>query len=196
MDNEIQRTLVVLKPDAIQRNLTGEIISRFERVGLKIIAMKLFVPTKDFARNHYAPTEEEYTNIGERSIKGKLKKGVECKDDPTELGHRIVDGLVNFLNSGPVVAMVLEGGVAVKIVRKMVGSTEPLQSDMGTIRGDFTLDSYELADSSGRAVRNLVHASDSPETAKKEIAMWFKEEEIFPYNNSRDIALYSTELKY
>ena len=196
MDSEIQRTLVVLKPDTIQRNLVGEIISRFERIGLKIIAMKFFVPNPEFARKHYAPSEEEYKNIGERSIKGKLKKGEECNDDPEILGHKIVENLVKFLSGGPVIAMVLEGGVAVKIVRKMIGSTEPLQSDMGTIRGDFTLDSYELADNSHRAVRNLVHASDSPETAKKEIEMWFKEEEIHPYNNSRDITLYSTDIKY
>lgn len=185
-----ERTLVLLKPDSVQRNLIGEILARFEKVGLKIAAMKLVYPTKELAYTHYVKNEAEITALGNRSIEGKRKGGVEVHDDPTELGTKIVDRLVKFLSSAPVVALVLEGHQAIKITRKLVGSTEPLQSDMGTIRGDFTLDSYQIADANDRAVRNLVHASSSESDAAYEIAVWFKEEEILDYENPRETTLY------
>lgn len=189
-----ERTLVLLKPDAVQRNLIGEIITRFERVGLKIIAMKFLIPTKEQAYKHYVKNEEEIEALGKRSIEGKKKSGIETNEDPKELGQKIVDRLVRFLSSGPIVAMVLEGNQAVAIVRKLVGSTEPLQSDVGTIRGDFTLDSYTIADNDNRAVRNLVHASSSVAEAEYEIKVWFDEKEIFSYNSVRDRVLYDVNL--
>ncbi|BCX16006.1 MAG: nucleoside-diphosphate kinase [Candidatus Parcubacteria bacterium] len=189
-----ERTLVLLKPDAVQRNLIGEIITRFERVGLKIIAMKFLIPTKEQAYKHYVKNEEEIEALGKRSIEGKKKSGIETNEDPKELGQKIIDRLVRFLSSGPIVAMVLEGNQAVAIVRKLVGSTEPLQSDVGTIRGDFTLDSYAIADNDNRAVRNLVHASSSVAEAEYEIKVWFDEKEIFSYNSVRDRVLYDVNL--
>ncbi len=189
-----ERTLVLLKPDAVQRNLIGEIITRFERVGLKIIAMKFLIPTKEQAYKHYVKNEEEIEALGKRSIEGKKKSGIETNEDPKELGQKIVDRLVRFLSSGPIVAMILEGNQAVAIVRKLVGSTEPLQSDVGTIRGDFTLDSYTIADNDNRAVRNLVHASSSVAEAEYEIKVWFDEKEIFSYNSVRDRVLYDVNL--
>ncbi|HOE15259.1 MAG TPA: nucleoside-diphosphate kinase [Candidatus Paceibacterota bacterium] len=123
--NKLERTLVLLKPDAVQRNLIGDIIGRFERVGLKIIAMKFLLPTKEQAYKHYVKNPEEITALGQRSIDGKRKKGLEVNDDPTELGQTIVDRLVEFLSCSPVVALVLEGDSAITITRKLIGSTEP-----------------------------------------------------------------------
>jgi len=191
--NKLERTLVLLKPDAVQRNLIGDIIGRFERVGLKIIAMKFLLPTREQAYKHYVKNPEEIIALGQRSIDGKRKKGLEVNDDPTELGQTIVDRLVEFLSCSPVVALVLEGDSAITITRKLIGSTEPWSSDVGTIRGDYTLDSYELADSDKRAVRNLVHASANEFDATYEIPVWFDENEIYHYKNIRDAILYDPE---
>ncbi|MDE2001061.1 MAG: nucleoside-diphosphate kinase [Patescibacteria group bacterium] len=168
MANTKERTLVLLKPDAVQRNLAGEIISRFENAGLKIVAMKLVLPTKDQAYTHY-------------------------KTNPN-LPEKILQHLVAFLSASPVVAMVLEGNKAIPVVRKLVGSTEPLQSAPGTIRGDFTLDSYDLADKDGRAVRNLVHASSSIEDAEAETKIWFDKKELVDYKSVREQILYDVNL--
>ncbi|MFA6136013.1 MAG: nucleoside-diphosphate kinase [Candidatus Paceibacterota bacterium] len=189
-----EKTLVLLKPDTVQRNLIGEMTSRFERVGFKIVAMKFVVPSKEIAYKHYVKNEEEIEALGNRSIEGKRKNGVEVNDDPKELGAKIVNRLVRFLSSGPVVAMVLEGNQSIAITRKLIGSTEPLQSDVGTIRGDFTLDSYAMADNDDRAVRNLVHASANKFDSDYEIKVWFDEKEIFSYNNVRDKVLYDVNL--
>jgi nucleoside-diphosphate kinase len=185
-----ERTLVLLKPDAVQRNLVGEIIKRFEQVGLKIVGLKLVHPTREQAWKHYVKSDAEITALGERSIEGKKKWGVEVHDDPTELGRKIVDRLVKFLTASPIVAMVLEGNKSVPLVRKLVGSTEPLQSDVGTVRGDFTLDSYEISDNGDRAVRNLVHAASSVEDAVYEINVWFKPNELLNYKHIRETVLY------
>ena len=192
MKNE--KTLVLLKPDSVQRNLIGEILARFERVGLKIVGLKFLVPTKEQAHKHYVKNEEEITALGNRSIEGKKKSGVIVNDDPKELGQKIIDRLVKFLTSGPVVALVLEGNQAIKITRKIIGLTEPLMSDMGTIRGDYTLDSYVIADTGDRAVRNLVHASSNDFDSEYEIKVWFDESEIVKYKTARDAILYDVNL--
>ena len=194
MQPQKEKTLVLLKPDAVQRNLIGEIISRFEKMGLKIIAMKFVIPTKEEAYKHYVKNEEEIIALGSRSIENKKKSGIESNDDPKVLGQQIIDRLVRFLSSGPVVALVLEGNRAISITRKLVGSTEPLQSVVGTIRGDYTVDSYALADNDNRAVRNLIHASSSEFDSDYEIKIWFKEAEIYTYNNVRDRILYDVNL--
>ncbi len=191
-----ERTLVLLKPDAVQRSLVGEIISRFERVGLKIVGLKFIVPDEKRAYTHYVKNEEEITALGERSIEGKKKSGMDTTgEDPRALGEKIIHGLVSFLTSGPVVAIAIEGHQAIKIVRKLVGSTEPLSSDVGTIRGDFTVDSYQIADIDGRAVRNLVHASSNEFEAEYELKLWFDESELVSYRNARDAVLYDIEWK-
>ena len=186
-----ERTLVLLKPDAVQRSLIGEIISRFERVGLKIVGLKFLLPTREQAYKHYVKNEAEIEALGNRSIEGKKKSGIEVKESPKELGQKIIERLVVFLSAGPIVAIILEGNQAIKITRKMVGSTEPLQSEMGTIRGDYTIDSYAMADGDNRSVRNLVHASSSSEDSDYEIKVWFNPNEIIDYTNAFDKILYS-----
>lgn len=192
--NKKERTLVLLKPDAVQRNLVGEILGRFERAGLKIVAMKLVLPTKKQAYTHYVKNEAEIEALGSRSIEGKKKSGLDTIESPKEVGQKIVDHLVKFLTASPVVAIVLEGNKVIPVIRKLVGSTEPLQSDVGTIRGDFTIDSYDLADKDGRAVRNLVHASSSESDAEQETKVWFKENELVNYRTVREKILYDVNL--
>jgi len=158
----IQRTLVLLKPDAVQRGIMGNIINRFENAGLKIVAMKMVWVDADFSKKHYS----------------------EHVDKPFYLG------LENFITEGPVLAMVIEGILAIEIVRKMVGSTEPRKALPGTIRGDFAHHAYEYADKKGIAIKNLIHASDSEQTAKKEIDIWFKPEEIHTYKTVHEMHVF------
>ena len=136
-----ERTLVVLKPDALQRTLIGEIIGRYEKMGLKLTAIKMLVPKADFIEKHYTLDPQWRTVTGLKTIKGYQDKGLTPPSmDPLEITAKILKGLITYMTAGPVVAMVWEGAHAVKIVRKMTGSTEPLSSDVGTIRGDYVLD--------------------------------------------------------
>ncbi len=190
-----ERTLVVIKPDGIQRSLVGEIIKRFERVGLKIVGAKFFVPSPDFIDKHYNLNPEWKKNVGEKALEAYRKQGKEAPfNTPEEAGERVIEGLKAYMSSGPVMALALEGAHAVALVRKLVGGTEPLSSDVGTIRGDFVLDSYQMADTDGRAVRNLIHASGSIEEAIDELALWFKDEEIVDYTLVQERILYDVNL--
>jgi nucleoside-diphosphate kinase len=190
-----QRTLVLIKPDGVQRGLIGEIVSRFERVGLKIVGLRMFVASPEQTQEQYGPSREEIEALGKRSIENQEKKyGIKTERTPYEQGEMIVEKLKRFMSCGPIVAMVLEGNQAVKIVRKLVGATEPLSSDVGTIRGDLTIDSYPLADKDGRAVRNIIHRSGSKEEAEREIKIWFKPEEIVDYSLISERILYDVNL--
>ena len=193
MKNE--QTLILIKPDGVQRNLIGEIIGRFERVGLKLVAMKMVLPQSDFIEKHYTVDPEWRRVTGEKTIKSYRDKGLTPPyEDPYKVTEIILNNLKKFMCAGPVIAMVWRGVHAVKLVRKLVGGTEPLSSDVGTIRGDFVLDSYQLSDTDGRAIRNLVHASGSIEDAEKEINLWFKPEEIIRYKLISEKILYDVDL--
>lgn len=156
----VEQTLVVFKPDAVQRGIIGEILTRFERVGLRIVGVKMLQPGRDHYDTHY----EEI---------GKLK---------TRAGEHIFDITLEMMSLGPVVAMVLEGVEAVSLVRKMVGGTEPKSAAPGTIRGDFSHMSYGYADNQGKGIPNLIHASGDPEEADKEIGHWFSDNELYDYS--------------
>lgn len=190
-----ERTLVVIKPDGIQRTLIGEIIGRYERLGLKLLGVKMLVPTADFIEKHYTldPSWREVT--GKKTIDGYRKRGLTPpSEDPFQITAKILDGLKRYLAAGPVIAMVWQGAHAVELVRKITGATEPRSSDIGTIRGDYVMDSYQMSDIDGRAVRNLVHASGSPEEAKHEIDHWFKPEELYNYRLIQEEILYDVNL--
>lgn len=190
-----ERTLVVVKPDGIQRSLIGEIIKRYERVGLKLVSTKMLVPTADFIEKHYTLDPEWRRVTGEKTIKSYKDKGMEPpSNDPLEITARILENLKKYMTSGPVLAMVWQGAHAVKIVRKITGGTEPLSTDTGTIRGDFVLDSYQMSDKDNRAVRNLIHASGSVEEANNEIKHWFKEEELVNYRLIQEQIMYDVNL--
>lgn len=188
-----ERTFVAVKPDGVQRGLIGEIIQRFEKVGLKLVAMKMLVPTSEHIQRQY--TLEGLLKTAENTIKGYREKGLTPpSENLEEIAKAIQAGLGKFMSSGPVVAMIWEGAHAVKLVRKMVGVAEPLASDVGTIRGDLVLDSYAMADGDGRAVRNLVHASGKVEEAENEIGIWFKPEEVINYKLVQESILYDVNL--
>lgn len=191
-----ERTLVVIKPDGVQRSLTGEIIGRFERIGLKIVAMKMLVPTAEHIEKHYTLDPEWFKITGAKTIKSYMDKGLKhpVSDDPIKVSEDILRKLKNYMTSGPVIAMVLEGAHAVAIVRKLIGSTEPLSSDVGTIRGDFVLDSYSMSNTDSRSVRNLAHASGTVDEANKEIAFWFKKDEITEYRHIQEAILYDVNI--
>ena len=190
-----ERTFVLIKPDGVQRSLMGEIISRFESVGLKTVAMKMIIPTNEQIEAQYGGTKEEITALGQRSIDAQREKyGREPDKNAFEQGKFIVEALKKFMSSGPVLTMVLEGNQAVGIAKKLIGSTEPLSSDIGTIRGDYTIDSYAMADVDKRAIRNLIHRSGTVEEAENEIKIWFKPEEILNYRLVSEQILYDVNL--
>lgn len=190
-----ERTLVVIKPDGVQRSLIGEIIKRLERSGLKLIGLKFIVPTAEFVEEHYTLDKEWLNNVGVKSIEGLKAKGLTPFTEDSEIaGRKVLDALKKYMVSGPVVVLAWKGANAVKVVRKIVGGTEPLTSDVGTIRGDFVLDSYNFADKDNRAVRNLIHASGSVEEADMEIGHWFKEGELVNYRLVQEQIMYDVNL--
>jgi len=184
----IEQTLVLIKPDGVSRNLIGKIITRFEDMGLKIVAMKMVWADKKLAENHYYLDEGWAKNVFEKAKATSEKEGRPFPyKDYIEYGRKIQNWNMAFLQEGPVVAIVLEGPHAVEIVRKVVGTTEPRQSPPGTIRGDYAMiESYVLAENKERVTRNLVHASDSVNSAKREIALWFSPNEIYSYKKEID----------
>ena len=159
----IERTLVLVKPDGVQRCLIGKVITRFEKVGLKIVGMKMQWVDSDFAKKHY--TED----IAQRR------------------GEKVRSLLLNYISEGPVVAMVLEGVNAIENIRKIVGSTEPKSAQPGTIRGDYCHVSFAYADAKGKSVKNIIHSSSDENDAKNEIELWFTEEELHTYKTVQDI---------
>ena len=190
-----ERTLIIIKPDGIQRSLIGEVVGRFESVGLKIIGMKMMMATAELIEKHYTLDPEWRRVTGEKTIKSYLNKGLTPpSNDPHEITARILKNLVSYMTAGPIVAIVLEGAHAVQIVRKLVGGTEPLTSDVGTIRGDFVLDSYQMSDGDNRAVRNVIHASGSVKEAEDEIKHWFKPVDLMKYTNIQEEILYGINL--
>lgn len=167
----MERTLVILKPDAVQRAVVGEVISRFERVGLKIVGMKMVAPDRDHFHHHY---EEIGTMI-------------------TRRGEEIFNNTLEFMSASPVIAVVLEGIEAVELVRKMVGSTEPKSSEPGTIRGDYSHMSYAYGDAQKASIPNIIHASGDSKEAKLEIAHWFNDFELYDYETLHE---HYTHAKY
>lgn len=171
----------MIKPDGIRRSLVGEIIKRLEAVGLKMIFAELILATEEQARGNYPGTEQWLRGMGEKTTKGyqgDKKKIMEelGTDDTLKIGNMIYDKLVEYLTSGPMLAMVWEGNHSVEIARKIVGATRPQEADIGSIRGDFGFDSPQLAIRSGRiAMETLVHVSDAVEEAEREIKYWLKD---------------------
>lgn len=195
MANKKERTLIIIKPDGVQRSLIGEIIKRYEQAGLKLVGLKMFVPTEKFIGEHYLIDSDWKIKNGTKTIEAYKKAGMKPPiEDPIKQAESTLDGLKKFLSAGPVVAMVWQGMHAIVLTRKITGGTEPLTSDPGTIRGDFTTDSYEIADTDDRAVRNLVHASGSAEEAKKEIEHWFDKKELIDYRLVQEEILYDVDL--
>ncbi len=190
-----ERSYVMIKPDGIQRSLIGEIIKRIERTGLKIVALKMFVPSEDQCWSHYNKDDAWFLKKGTNTVEFRKKAGLPVEKEAIEYGKDIIGALVKFMTSGPVVGFVVEGNSAVTVVKKLVGGTEPATSDVGTIRGDFAIDTYTICDVDGRAVRNLIHCTDGDQVeAQREIDIWFTPSEITSYRLVQDEILYDVNL--
>jgi nucleoside-diphosphate kinase len=189
-----ERTFVVIKPDGVQRSLIGEIISRFERTGLKLVHLSLSMMDEKKLWEHYGKDDAWFLKKGNGIVANRTEAGLPVEKEPLEYGKDIIRALVNFMTSGPVVVMVWEGNQAVGVVKKLVGGTEPSTSDVGTIRGDFTIDSYAICAVDDRAVRNLIHCSDAPEEAEREIKLWLGDTGITNYRLVGEQILYDVNL--
>ncbi len=182
-----ERSLVVLKPHTLTRGLVGEVIRRFENVGLKLVGIKMVQVSKELADKHYPLSRREFIEgMGKKTLENYAQLGVDpVKElgtaDAYEIGKLVRQWLVRMITAGPVIAMVWQGPSAIEVIRKIVGHTLPSKAAPGTIRGDFSYDSSYLANKGKRAIKNLIHASGNLEEAKYEISLWFKDEEIYQY---------------
>jgi nucleoside-diphosphate kinase len=173
-----ERTLVIVKPDAYLRGLTGAILARLEQAGLRVEAMRVSRSEKEIVEDHYPRSQEWLSIVGGKTLEDYARLGISASqrlgtDDAVEIGQMVRGWLTEFLLSAPVVPMVISGNRAIETVRKIVGNTLPVMAAPGTIRGDFSSDSPDLANSERRPVQNLIHASGDPEEAAREIALWF-----------------------
>ncbi len=190
-----QRALIIIKPDGVQRGLLGKIVNRFEQVGLKIIGLKFEMADEKKVIAHYPETDAWFKKVGERTLTNYAKKGLDVKkifntDDPIQIGRTVKKWLVTYFQESPVLIMVLESYDCIEIVRKLSGNTIPLLATCGTIRGDFSHDTIDLANEQNRPLRNIIHASDTVEDGEKEIKVWFTKEELFSYELAGEKFMY------
>ncbi len=188
----MEQTVVLVKPDGVMRGLVGEIISRFEKAGLKIVALKMIWIDKKMAFKHYGVNDEWYENVGKKLKDFYQQQGFDPGEEISRMGNKDIGKMVqkwnvDYLTEGPVVAMLVEAPGAVEIVRKIVGPTFPQQAPPGTIRGDYSFDSPLLSNTKRRSVHNLIHASGSVKEAEFERQLWFKEKEIYNYKRVEEI---------
>lgn len=187
-----EKTLVLIKPDAVKRGLVGEILHRFERASLKVVALKMLEPSREQAEKLYPATNLEHlTGMGNKTLKTYQDYSMDPikelgTNDPLEIGKMIREWNMSYITSGPIMAMILEGYHAVDNVRAIVGNTIPTFAAPGTVRGDFSLDSPAVANSQKRAIKNLVHATGTVEEYENEGAIWFKKEELHSYSRTDD----------
>jgi nucleoside-diphosphate kinase len=194
---KFQQTFCMIKPDGVMRGLVGDILTRIEKSGLKIVALKMVQADKETIRKHYPMSDEVWVNrLGEKSLSGFDNLDVGAKEilgseDKSVIGKEVVENLVYYMTSGPVVCMVVEGVQAIDMVRKLAGNTLPFKAEVGTIRGDYSVDSPAIANAEKRSIHNLLHASENPEEAANEIKLWFGEEKIHSYSLSSEAVTYS-----
>jgi nucleoside-diphosphate kinase len=179
---QIERTLIAIKPESIQRHLIGELIEKFEKRGLKMVACKMVAPTASQVSKHYPDDKEWYISSGTKTWNNYKEKGITPPGTPIELAKRTRERLIDHLTNRPIIFMIWSGPHAIALGRKTAGATNPLVADMGSIRGDYSTESYELADGIERAIHTLVHASGSVDEAEKEIKIWFNPSEILDYD--------------
>jgi len=193
-----ERTFVILKPDTIQRGLVGEVVQRFEKIGLKIVAMKMTQASEELIFKHYNKDDAWYTRKGQGIVENRQKLNLPIEKEPIEYGKDIIRKMVHYMAACPVVCMVIEGNQSQAVVKRLVGGTEPTTADTGTIRGDYALDSFFLCDVDGsRGLRNLIHCTDpadGPEAYNYEVGVWFSPEEIYNYKLVSEAMLYDVNL--
>ena len=179
-------SVVLVKPDGVRRGIVGEVVTRFERVGLKLAAAKLIWVDKTLIGQHYRDDKGYHTSVGTKTLENYKKYGLDAKEslgtkDPIKIGKLMRKWNMEFLSSGPVLAMLWEGPGAINLIRKIVGNTFPYDAAPGTIRGDYAFDSSFNANVNSRPAQNIVHASGDSEEAEFERKLWFKEDEIYSY---------------
>ncbi len=184
---EEEKTLVLIKPDGVKRGLVGEILSRIEKRGLKIVSLEMVWARREQADRHYPKSREWIERIGRKTVENYEKYGLDLKkelnlEDPYEIGQVVRSWLLDYMISGPMVKAVVSGNHAIDMVRKLAGDTMPAQAQMGTIRGDFSIDDAARANREKRSIRNIIHASENPEEAKNELDLWTSAEEVFDYH--------------
>ncbi|MHB8926293.1 MAG: nucleoside-diphosphate kinase [Bacillota bacterium] len=191
----LEKTLILVKPDGVQRGLVGAILGRFEQVGLKIVALRVVHPSREQAEKHYPNTPEWIEGMGQKTLQSYKENGVDPiaevgTDDPRKIGEMVKQWNIEYLSSGPVVACVLEGYHAIQVVRKMCGHTLPLAAAPGTIRGDYSTASPIVANALRHAIRNLIHASSTTDEADHEVAHWFPQGGLSSYRRSDETAMF------
>jgi len=190
-----ERTVVLLKPDSVKRALVGEVLSRFEKAGLKIVALKMVWVDKDLVAKHYTDDRDYLIAVGNKTLRTYNEYGKDPKEelgtkDAYEIGKMVRQWNMDFLSSGPVVAVLLQGLHAVDNVRMMAGNTLPRFAEPGTIRGDYSLDSPILANLNKRSVKNIIHASGNVEEAKLEEELWFHKKDIHDYKRADEDVMF------
>ena len=194
---KFQRTFCMIKPDGVMRGLIGDIVNRIEKAGLKVVAMKMVKADEDLVRRHYPMSDEAWVHrLGEKSLSGFEGLEVGAKEilgseDKAVIGKEVTDSLVAYMTSGPVVCMVVEGIQAIDMVRKLAGHTLPFKADVGTIRGDYSVDSPAIANAEKRSIHNLFHASENTEEAANEIELWFGNDAVLSYERTGEDIMYS-----
>ena len=188
-----EQTVIFIKSEAIQRYLIGDIIKRFERIGLKLTACKMLAPTKKQMAKHYPDSQEWYQSNGQKTYDNLVARGIKPEMGPKDLAKRTRQRLIDYFVGRPLIAMIWEGPNAVVLGRKNCGATNPLEAVSGSIRGDFSMDSYEMADGLGRCIQTIVHASGSIEDGQKEIKIWFKSNEILNYDIISEKIIYEKD---
>jgi len=186
-----ERTLILIKPDGVKRGLVGEIMKRIEEKGLKIIALGMVEATADQVDGHYPKEEAWIKRLGEKTLKNYKEYGFDAmkelnSEDPLEIGKQVRGWLLDYMTSGPIVKMAVSGIHAINMIRKIVGVSMPSEAEMGTIRGDFSVDDATAANKDKRAIHNLIHASENPEEADHEIRFWFAPEDVHGYKRAEE----------
>ena len=190
-----QKALIIIKPDGVQRGLIGKIVTRFEQVGLKIIGLKFEWADPKKVITHYPETEAWFKKVGERTLTNYVKKGLDAKtvfktDDAVAIGKIVKSWLMTYFQESPIFIMVVESYDCIEIVRKLSGNTIPVLAAPGTIRGDFSHDTIDLANEQNRPLRNIIHASDSVDDGEKEVGVWFSPDELFSYDLAGEKFMY------
>ena len=190
-----ERTLVLLKPDSVQRGLAGQILARFEAVGLKIVGLKIVQPSKEFIAGHYPNTPDWIQGMGEKSLANYKELGKDPikevgTDDAMKIGEMVKNWNIEYLASGPIMAIVLEGGHAIQVVRKLCGNTLPFKAEPGTIRGDFSSGSPTIANALRHSIHNMIHASSTPEEVAHEVKHWFGGDVLVNYKRTDEEVMF------
>lgn len=193
-----QKALLIIKPDGVQRGLCGTILKRFENAGLTIIGLKFMSADPATVKAHYPENDVWFGKVGQRTLTNYAKKGLDAKkvfatDDAVAIGKTVKQWLISYFQESPVLVVAVEGYETIEIVRKISGNTIPVLAAPGTVRGDFSHDTIDLANEQARPLRNIIHASDSVEDGEKEVALWFKNEELFSYERADEALMFPSK---